>query len=150
MKNFFINTQNLTILMLIVLDQYTKFYIESNRPVFSLIPSFVDITYVQNYGAAFGIAQGSNTFLIIVSSILCTIIFAYLTWQTFNHKKNRLGLWLILAGGIGNLIDRIVRGYVVDFIDTPFIPTFNIADICVTVGIGFYILSEFILARKEE
>jgi len=133
MKFFFINTQNLVILFLIFLDQYTKAYVETNRSSFSIIPNYLRINYTKNTGAAFGIASGSTTLLIIISAIICTALFAYIMWRTLNHKKNRLGLWLILAGGIGNLIDRIVRGYVVDFIDVPVIPTFNIADICITL-----------------
>jgi len=83
---------------------------------------------VTNTGAAFGILQGSTLFLIIVSCVAVLAITAYLRYYPF-------ALALILGGTIGNLIDRVFLGHVIDFIDVGFWPVFNIADSANTVGV---------------
>ena len=107
----------------------------------------MDITYVENTGAAFGIGNDSTIMFIIVSVILITVITKFIL-----SEKNQIStyilvsLGLILAGGIGNLIDRIFRGFVVDYIDfSPLIkyPVFNFADICVVVGCMIVVIGEF-------
>ncbi len=104
----------LIIILLILLDQLTK-YLFGN---------------VKNYGAAFGILQGYTTFLIIVSLAVIVICFYY-----YKYKNLRLGLSFILAGAIGNLIDRIFLDYVRDFIDLKFWPVFNLADMFNVIGV---------------
>lgn len=100
-----------------------------------LLGDFVDLTYVRNNGAAFSILQDHRILLIALPAILIAVGLVYVT----RHRKDRsnfmlTSLSLVIAGGLGNLIDRVMTGYVIDFIDFRFWPVFNFADICVTVG----------------
>ena len=127
--------------MLIILsDQYTKNIININYK--SLINNdliFFSIDYVKNYGAAFNILSGSRIFLSVISSIIAIVLI-----YTILNKKNITNLDLlsysfILGGTIGNGIDRITKGYVIDFINLNFInfPVFNIADVSINIGFIF-------------
>jgi len=116
----------------------------------------LDLTYIENTGGAFGIGNNSTIMFVIANTIVITLITKFII-----SKKNDLStcilidLGLILAGGIGNLIDRIFRGFVIDYIDfNPLIkyPVFNLADICVVVGcmiIGINLVVNIIKERKE-
>jgi signal peptidase II len=100
-----------------------------------LLGDFVDLTYVRNNGAAFSILQDHRILLIALPALLIAVGLVYVT----RHRKDRsnfmlTSLSLVIAGGLGNLIDRVMTGYVIDFIDFRFWPVFNFADICVTVG----------------
>lgn len=110
-----------------------------------LIPYVVDFRHVQNMGAAWGMLQGKQVLLIV-----CAVM--ALVWLAVALKKTFLPLWLgwltwgLLAGGIlGNLIDRGGRGFVVDFIDFHCIrfPTFNIADMAISIGVGLLVLTQW-------
>lgn len=99
------------------------------------IPGFLDFTYLENRGAAFGMLQDQRWFFIITTGLISILLIAGL----FVYKKH--SAWsiaasiLIIGGGIGNLIDRILFGYVIDYIQVSFFPPiFNFADCCVTVG----------------
>tara|TARA_Y100001933_G_scaffold237035_1_gene259544 strand:- start:535 stop:882 length:348 start_codon:yes stop_codon:yes gene_type:complete len=100
------------------------------------------ITSVRNYGAAFNIFSGSRIFLSFIS-IISTIILFYFIFRKENKLINNYGLSFILAGSIGNGIDRIINGYVIDFIQIKFInfPVFNIADIVINLGVLILIIS---------
>lgn len=92
------------------------------------------LTYVENTGAAFGMLQGKNWFF-IPAVILVSIVLVYLIWSMKDASRYmRISLALILGGAIGNLIDRLWLGYVVDFLDFRVWPVFNVADSCVVVG----------------
>ena len=129
-------------ILIIVTDQFTKNIININHN--SLINNdliLFSIDYVKNYGAAFNILNGSRIFLSIVS-ITITLLLIYIIL----YKKNICNLDLlsysfILGGTIGNGIDRITKGYVIDFINLNFInfPVFNIADISINIGLIFII-----------
>lgn len=103
------------------------------------IPVIRDVlyfTYVENRGAAFGILQNHRWIFITVTILAMIAIIVYIAWKEPKNKMLLASLALILAGGIGNLIDRISLSYVIDFIDVRLIhfPVFNIADICVVCG----------------
>lgn len=125
--------------LLIAADQYTKYlavtYLSSGNTV-DFIPGVLDFVYVENRGAAFGMLQDTRWFLIVITVLALIFVAVY----AFTRKKRgpllMSAVALIFAGGFGNMIDRVVNGYVVDFIHTLFIrfPCFNVADICVTVG----------------
>tara|TARA_Y100001978_G_C23544989_1_gene361653 strand:- start:5 stop:352 length:348 start_codon:yes stop_codon:yes gene_type:complete len=102
------------------------------------------IEYVRNYGAAFNIFSGSRIFLSCIS-IISTIILSYFIFIRENELINKFGLSLIVAGSIGNGIDRILNGYVIDFIKFKYIdfPIFNIADIVINIGVLVLIISYF-------
>ena len=117
---------------IILIDQLSKVFLINKS--FTIIPNVLDITYTENYGAAFGI--GTKYIIMLFSVIIIVGILTYII-----HEKNKITSFspyiLILAGSIGNLIDRLFRGYVIDFIDLDFMnfPIFNIADICITLGV---------------
>lgn len=131
----------LTIVFLVLLDQIAKYFIIINKDNLpkEIIKGILDFTYCENRGIAFGIGQGST---IVVSIITAIIIIAILVYEFINfYKINKsilIGISLLVSGGIGNLIDRIFRAYVIDYIDFGRLfnfPIFNIADICVVFGI---------------
>ncbi|MBR5001143.1 MAG: signal peptidase II [Firmicutes bacterium] len=139
----------MAILALIGLDWLTKYWIQTSMALNDTIPvidGIFHITYIHNYGAAFSILQGKQSFLLIVTGIAMTAILAYMVIGQIRKKAAPMELWslaLILAGGIGNFIDRVRFGYVVDFFDFRIWPIFNVADIAVCCGCGllvFYVL----------
>ena len=141
------------IVIIVAADQATKFLTAKNFPVgggFTLIPGFVDVTYVRNEGAAFGILQGRQIALIIVS----VLVFAAIIFYVVKYKpRSRWLLWsLIVAGGAGNLIDRAALGFVRDMIDLTFMrfPVFNVADAAITVGAVMLALRVLIGGVKDE
>lgn len=123
-------------LIIILLDQLIKYLISKYmRPSQSipLIKNFLYLTYIKNTGAGFGILKGSNTILIFTSLIIIGIILFYFD-RIIKEKPIHIPIALILGGAIGNLIDRLFLGYVIDFIDFRVWPTFNLADSCITIG----------------
>ena len=126
-------------IFLIGLDQFVKYLVYTNIPLHGsmpFIPYIMELTYVQNTGAAFSILS-EHTWLLTLCSFVLSIILAVAVWQKFfEHPFGRTALTLVLAGAIGNLIDRAFRGYVVDMFHTLFMEfaVFNVADICVVVG----------------
>ena len=123
------------LIIAVVLDQITKYLASNLKNTISVIPQLLSFEYVENRGAIFGIMQGSNEILAVISGIICIVLVSYIFFQKRATKKVPFMWYMILAGGIGNLIDRIFRGYVVDFIATPFIATFNLADAFVVLGV---------------
>lgn len=131
----------LCVIMLFI-DQLIKYFIYANRPDIILIPGYVNIKYAQNTGTLFGIAQGSNNILIISSLIIILLIFIIMRKMDKYSIKRKL--WqLILAGGIGNLIDRIFRGFVIDYVSIKFFGVCNLADFCIVIGVVCLVIIEF-------
>lgn len=131
------------IIILVLIDQILKFIILENKHFFpiQIINNLLKLTYVENFGIAFGLATGGRIFFIIINLILIGIIISYLFAKKSSlNKYKKISLTLISAGGIANLIDRIYRGYVIDYIDFSQIfdfPVFNFADIIIVVGTIF-------------
>lgn len=128
---------------LLLADQYTKRLATlhlKGRPPFVLIDRVLEFYYLENTGAAFSSFSGKQTFLII----LTTLVIIVLAWRYFTLPAGRRFVWIrlcllfIISGAVGNLIDRIARRYVVDFIYFVPInfPKFNVADIYITVGVA--------------
>ena len=127
-----------TALTIIVLDQLTKFLITQNLKLNQSIPiikNILHLTYVTNTGSAFGLFKSLNIFFIFFSIIVIIAIFYYLKKRINNEKLMKFSIGLLLGGTIGNLIDRLIYGYVTDFIDFRIWPVFNFADSAVTVSI---------------
>ena len=128
-------------IFIILIDQFTKYFISYNYKRFvnkDLILFKLD--FVKNYGAAFNIFSGSRIFLSIIS-IIFSIILAYLILRKTSSSPTELYSYsFILGGTIGNGIDRVVKGYVIDFINLNMInfPIFNLADI--SINIGFFLM----------
>lgn len=118
-------------ILIIIIDQISKFLLINKS--FTIIPNFLNFTYTENKGGAFGLGTIN---LITIFSII--IIIGVLIYIIHERKKNInfTPFILILSGSIGNLIDRIFRGFVVDFIDVNLFnfPNFNMADICIVLG----------------
>lgn len=142
----------LVLILGIGLDRLSKWLAVNYLPFSAHIPiigDFFSLKYIQNEGAAWSILSGKIDFLIIVT-LLMVIAIAILLWKTPKKDKHlRFSYALVLAGGIGNLIDRIFYGYVVDFLCFPNFPVFNIADCCVTVGIFLIIVFTFAEIKKD-
>tara|TARA_Y100001978_G_scaffold171645_1_gene161532 strand:- start:46 stop:501 length:456 start_codon:yes stop_codon:yes gene_type:complete len=147
MKIYYQSRINYLFLISIIcfIDQISKFFI--NLYISKLLNKdllLFTIDFVRNYGAAFNLFSGSRLFLSFVS-IISSIILFYLIFRNKSKVIDKYALSFILAGSIGNGIDRIFKGYVIDFIKIKFIdfPVFNIADIAINVGVIFLIISYF-------
>ncbi len=138
-------------LIIVILDHVTKFLIVNNlKPHDSInVLPFLKIVHVKNTGAAFGILQnlGNNIFIIISLLAIAGIIVIII-----KSNENIFSLSLLLGGAIGNLVDRILRGFVIDFIDVfagrYHWPAFNVADSALTIGIVLLIVGQ--LRKKPE
>ena len=121
------------------LDQFAKWFIRQTIERGDVWPGDwpVRIVHITNSGAAFGILQGAGPLLAVTSVIGMAAILIYLFNPGFAHPLMRVGLALMLGGAVGNLIDRLYSGEVVDFIKFPHWPAFNVADSSITIGVLF-------------
>ena len=126
---------------LVALDQLVKYLVVQNIPLgehVPFLPHLLDLTYVENTGAAFSLFS-QHTWMLTLISLVMSVLLALAVWKPlFRHPFGRGALTLLLAGAVGNLIDRALQGYVVDMFHVLFMEfaVFNVADICVVVG-GF-------------
>ena len=147
------------IIFLVFFDQFSKYLIEENFNLYESIQifSFLNFTFIKNFGGAFNLFNDASLNLGFIFSFLVSSICFYLFLAIFTNLvfkeilfKERVYWSLILAGGLGNLLDRIVRGYVVDFIDITFNPyVFNLADCLVTIGIIFLLIDSFFVHKSN-
>ena len=142
------------VVLLTAADQITKLLVMSHftkGQSIHVINGLLDFTYVQNKGAAFGMLAGQRwIFMVITALIMAAVVYGWVKGM-FDHLTGKIAAVLILSGGIGNMIDRVRLGYVVDFIDiSPLFSfaVFNVADCCVTVGA--VLLMVFILFFADE
>ncbi len=136
----------------LVIDQLSKhilpLFLTWYRSV-EVIPGLLRITLVKNQGAAFGLMAGRSLLFIIVA--LAFVVFLVIKREAL--KQNWLMSWggpIAAAGALGNAIDRLLFGYVIDFIDVPFFSIFNIADIGIVVGIALLSLGIYLTERKQK
>ena len=143
--------------ILVVLDQLTKVLaLQYLKPVGSItvFPHVLDLTFVENRGVAFGLFSGQRWFILLVTAVICVGLIWY--WKSLPQKKEykplRISLLLILGGAISNILDRLFRGYVVDFFDAAFIdfPVFNVADICVVGGVLLLMVLILFFIKEEK
>ena len=132
---------------IIVLDQLTKALIRMSVPLHSsrtVIPGLLDLTYVQNSGAAFGILNAADfpykaAVIALIATVALVSIAVFAAGLSPHQRFARFGLALILGGAAGNLVDRVTAGYVVDFVDVYWrhyhFWAFNVADSAITVGV---------------
>lgn len=139
-----------TITLLIIIDQITKFFATKLVDTKVVIKGLLNFTYVENRGAVFGFMQGSNYVMAIISAIICIALIIYIKRIIKVGETPSIGFYMVIAGGMGNIIDRICRGFVIDFIDTPFIATFNVADMLIVIGVFFIVLSQLKEFKKDE
>ena len=139
---------------LVVLDQLVKFLVRANIPLgegVPFLPHILQLTYYQNTGAAFSIFEQHTWILTLISAAASVLLIVLLAKRTFNHPFAMVSLALVLAGAVGNLIDRLFLCYVTDMFQTLFMnfPIFNVADICIVCG-GIAFCVYFLLFCKEE
>ena len=151
----------ITILSVLALDQLTKQVVRKMLPLhetYNVIPGFLDLTHVQNTGAAFGLLNAADfpykpAVMIGIAAIALVAIAAYGAQLGFHERLARFGLSLILGGAFGNLIDRAVAGHVIDFVDvywrTSHFWAFNVADAAITVGAVLVLLEMIGLGRHH-
>ena len=150
-----------TITSVVAVDQVTKELVRRYVPLYDsreIIPGLLDLTHVQNTGAAFGLLNTTDfpykpVVMIGIAAIALVAIAAYATQLGFHERFARFGLSLILGGAFGNLIDRAVAGHVVDFVDvywgSAHFWAFNVADAAITVGAVLVLLVMIGLGRHH-
>ena len=134
------------VLTILILDQYSKYLIDTNYNYF-INKNFIIISfkYIKNYGAAFNIFDGNRIFLSSISLLSSLVLIYYIFIKDTINTSIKYGLSFILAGSLGNGIDRILKGYVIDFIklNSFDFPIFNIADISINIGCILLIFNYF-------
>ena len=147
----------IAVAVLILLDQGTKFWaLASLKPIhnMTLVEGFMDLTFVENRGVAFGMFSGQRWFILLLTGIIAVGLIWF--YKAMPKKKEyfplRVSLVMVLSGAIGNIIDRLFRGYVVDFFEFTFFewPVFNVADIYVVVGVTLLALMILFVVKDED
>jgi signal peptidase II len=146
---------------IVAVDQLTKFLVRSSIPLYAkrtIIPELLDFTHVQNTGAAFGILNAADfpyksAVMIGIATLALVAISLYARQLGSHEKLSRYGLALILGGAFGNLIDRAIAGYVVDFVDVYWgeahFWAFNVADAAITIGAILVLMEMIGLGRRH-
>lgn len=145
-------------LLVFLIDQVTKYLIATRLELgdqFPVIGNFFLITSSRNKGAAFGILQNQLWFFIVVTVLVIIGIIWYMQKvKTEGRRLLPIALALVLGGAVGNFVDRLVMGEVVDFLQFNFgsytFPIFNIADSCIVIGVGLIILDTLLEGRREQ
>jgi len=146
---------------IVVFDQLTKFMVKATIPLYSkreIIPNLLDFTHVQNTGAAFGVLNAAefpykSAVMIGIATLALVAISLYARQLGSDEKLSRYGLALILGGAFGNLIDRAIAGYVVDFVDVYWgeahFWAFNVADAAISIGAVLVLLDMIGIGRHH-
>lgn len=133
-----------------MLDQVTKFWIDATIPFdpygrggFTVIPGFFNLIHVGNTGAAWSMFSGKSTFLALLAAVTLLAIYFWRKALGLHARPTQISFGLLCGGIVGNLVDRLLHGHVIDFIDLHFgsyqYPTFNIADAGICVGVVLYL-----------
>jgi signal peptidase II len=150
----------ITILLVILLDQITKLIVVATVPLFdsvTIIPNLVDITYVRNTGLAYGLMNDWDfKYKPLITGALAVAalggILLYARQMPAEEKWSRFGLSLILAGAIGNILDRVRLGYVIDYVDVYWrgwhFWAFNVADAAISIG-AVFVFAELLLGLRH-
>ncbi len=163
-RNDLMIAQIIAVVLILVgvgLDQLSKWLVVSNMELhesIEIIPGVLRFTYIQNDGAAFGSLDDARWVFMILSTVAIVGILVYMFWRKPENKLMLAALSLVVSGGIGNMIDRVALGYVIDFIDFCAFPeiwmwVFNIADSFVCIGAGMlmlWLILDMIREAKEE
>ncbi len=136
--------------VVVLLDQYTKHLVQTGLDRWHgivIIPGYFDFRYVQNTGAAWGMLQGLNGWLVGLSVLMLVLLVVFRRHFMTDGVLTRVAAGSVVGGIIGNLIDRLRFGYVVDFIHVHWhaheFPTFNIADSAICVGVGLFMIAQW-------
>ena len=132
--------------VMLVFDLVSKHILDSSMQIGQsspFLPGFIDIVIVHNEGSAWGMLAGMNVFFIILTFVFIGILVWYTLSENVVHPLYHIALGFIFAGSIGNMVDRIAFGYVRDFLHFEFwpsFPVFNVADVCLTVGVIVFVV----------
>ena len=134
-------------IVVFIIDLVSKLIVSSNLKLhesISIIDKFFNITYAHNYGGAWSIFNDNTLLITIISLIVIVLLIIYIIKNKINKKIELIGYSLVIGGGIGNLFDRIIYGYVIDFLDFNIFgydyPIFNLADTFIVIGIFLLII----------
>ncbi len=131
----------------VCLDQVTKLFAEKYLSFihpYVVMEKGVSFQLVHNYGAAYGILQNHRYFLLSVSAFVFIVCVKYAR-ALATSRYSEIGLGFLLIGTVGNFVDRLRVGYVIDFVDIGLFPVFNIADVCIDIGIVLFLLELFVV-----
>lgn len=145
----------LLVLVLVIIDQITKYLTVTNIPLGETVPfieGFMSFTFVKNTGAAFSILEGKMWLFYIVTIIAIIVIVYFMQTEGKQSKLAAIGLSFLLAGAIGNFIDRLLHQYVVDMIQLEFMDfaIFNLADTWITIGVVIFIIYLLFFDETDE
>lgn len=147
-KKYYIGISLLLAFLIIIFDQISKWIIASSMKIgdsYEVIPYFLNITSHRNNGAAWGILSGKMGFFYIITLVILVVLVLFYIKEAKYNLFMQVAITLLFAGALGNFIDRVFNGEVVDFIDTNIFgydfPIFNIADSSLTIGVIFVIIA---------
>ena len=156
-KKYYIGLSLIVAIVTLIIDQITKKVITATMNIgdsYEVIPHFLNITSHRNNGAAWGILSGKMGFFYIITLIILAVLIIFYIKETKYNAFMQVAISLLFAGALGNFIDRLFNGEVVDFIDTNIFgydfPIFNIADSSLTIGVIFVIIALVKDATKKE
>ncbi len=140
-------------IILLCIDQISKLLVVNlltKTDSITIIKNFFYLTYINNDGAAFSILVGKRIFLILIAVLVIVMLISYIKKNNIQNKLELVSISLIIGGSLGNLMDRVIRGYVIDFLDFKIFnynfPIFNLADTFIVIGVFLLLLKEI---RKE-
>ena len=156
-KKYYIGLSLIVAIVILIIDQLTKKIITAIMNIgdsYEVIPHFLNITSHRNNGAAWGILSGKMGFFYIITLIILAVLIIFYIKETKYNAFMQVAISLLFAGALGNFIDRLFNGEVVDFIDTNIFgydfPIFNIAESSLTIGVIFVIIALVKDATKKE
>ncbi|SCT73672.1 lipoprotein signal peptidase [Staphylococcus xylosus] len=156
-RQYYISISLFITIVILLLDQITKFIVASSMRVgdsFNVIPHFLNITSHRNNGAAWGILSGKMSFFYIITIIILVVLIIFYIKEAKQHLLMQVAISLLFAGALGNFIDRVLHGEVVDFVDTNIFgynfPIFNVADSSLTIGVLLIVIALLTDMKKEE
>ncbi len=156
-RQYYIGISLFITIVILVLDQITKFMIASSMKIgdsFNVIPNFLNITSHRNDGAAWGILSGKMGFFYIITLVILVVLIVFFIKEAKYNLLMQIAISLLFAGALGNFIDRVFHGEVVDFVDTYIFgynfPIFNVADSSLTIGVLLIVIALLKDMKKEE
>lgn len=156
-RQYYISISLFITIVILLLDQITKFIVASSMRVgdsFNVIPNFLNITSHRNNGAAWGILSGKMSFFYIITITILVVLIIFYIKEAKQHLLMQVAISLLFAGALGNFIDRVLHGEVVDFVDTNIFgynfPIFNVADSSLTIGVLLIVIALLTDMKKEE
>ena len=142
-------------IILLCIDQISKLLVVNlltKTDSITIIKNFFYLTYINNDGAAFSILVGKRIFLILIAVLVIVMLISYIKKNNIQNKLELVSISLIIGGSLGNLMDRVVRGYVIDFLDFKIFnynfPIFNLADTFIVIGVFLLLLKEIRLENN--